>query len=65
MELTDYIRILRKNWIIIVVATVLGIGAAAGYTLTRTPTYESASTVFVSSQAGTSIAENGRWRPGR
>ncbi len=57
MELTDYIRILRKNWLIIVLATLLGVGAAAGYSLTRTPMYESQSTVFVSSQSGTSIAE--------
>lgn len=57
MDLTDYIRILRKSWIIILIAGLLGVGAAAGYTLTRTPVYQSASTVFVSSQAGTSIAE--------
>lgn len=57
MELTDYIRILRKNWLIIVLATVLGVGAAAGYSLTRTPTYEAQSTVFVSSQTGTTIQE--------
>ena len=30
MELTDYIRILRKNWLIIVIATLLGVGVAAG-----------------------------------
>ncbi|MFE1645843.1 polysaccharide biosynthesis tyrosine autokinase [Microbacterium sp. P01] len=57
MELSDYIRILRKNWLIIVIATLLGVGAAAGYSLTRTPQYEASSTVFVSSQAGGTIAE--------
>ena len=57
MELTDYIRILRKNWIIIVLATLLGVGAAAGYSLTRTPMYEAQSTVFVSTQAGGTIGE--------
>ncbi|NYF15542.1 capsular exopolysaccharide synthesis family protein [Microbacterium sp. AK009] len=57
MELIDYIRILRKNWLIIVVATLLGIGVAATYSLTRTPQYETQSTVFVSSQSGTSIQE--------
>lgn len=57
MELTDYIRILRKNWLIIVVAALLGVGIAATYSLTRTPMYEAQSTVFVSSQSGTSIQE--------
>lgn len=57
MELTDYIRILRKNWLIIVVATLLGVGVAAGWSLTRTPQYEASSTVFVSSQAGGTIGE--------
>ncbi|MBB2975543.1 capsular exopolysaccharide synthesis family protein [Microbacterium endophyticum] len=57
MELTDYIRILRKNWLIIVIATLVGIGAAAGYSLTRTPMYEASSTVFVSAQGGASISE--------
>ena len=57
MELSDYIRILRKNWVIIVVATLVGVGAAAAYSLTRTPTYESSSTVFVSTQTSGSVAE--------
>jgi capsular exopolysaccharide synthesis family protein len=57
MELTDYIRILRKNWLIIVVVTLLGLGAAGLYSLTRTPLYEAESTVFVSTQAGSSIGE--------
>jgi capsular exopolysaccharide synthesis family protein len=57
MELTDYIRILRKNWLIIVVATLLGVGIAAVWSLTRTPMYQAQSTVFVSTQAGSSITE--------
>ena len=57
MELTDYIRILRKNWLIIVVATLLGIGVAALWSLTRTPEYEAQSTVFVSTQAGGTVQE--------
>ena len=57
MELSDYIRILRKNWLVIVVLTLVGLGAAAAYSLTRTPIYESSSTVFVSTQAGGTAAE--------
>jgi capsular exopolysaccharide synthesis family protein len=57
MELTDYLRILRKNWLVIVLATLLGIGIAALYSLTRTPLYEAQSTVFVSTQSSGTIAE--------
>lgn len=52
MELSDYIRVLRKNWLIIVVLTLVGLGAAAAYSLTRTPVYESSSSVAVSTQTG-------------
>jgi len=57
MELSDYIRVLRKNWLVILVLTVVGLGAATAYTLTRTPTYESSSTIFVSTQGGSTTAE--------
>lgn len=57
MELHDYIRILRKSWLLIVVATLLGVGIAAAYSLTRTPQYEASSTVAVSTQGSGSVAE--------
>lgn len=57
MDLGDYIRILRKNWPVVSALLVLGFAASAGYTLTRTPTYESSSTIFVSTQGGTTTAE--------
>ncbi len=57
MELSDYIRVLRKNWLVILLLTVVGLGAATAYTLTRTPTYESSSTIFVSTQGGGTTAE--------
>ncbi|MGK0716083.1 polysaccharide biosynthesis tyrosine autokinase [Leucobacter sp. W1153] len=57
MELRDYIRVLRKNWLLIVVITLIGVGAAAAYSLTRTPLYESTSKVFVSAQGTQSVAE--------
>ena len=52
MELRDYLHVLRKNWLIILALTLVGIGAAAAYSLTRTPLYQSESSVFVSTQAG-------------
>ncbi|MGP3535778.1 polysaccharide biosynthesis tyrosine autokinase [Microbacterium sp. RD1] len=57
MELSDYIRILRKNWLVIVATTLIGIAVAAGYSLTRTPMFEASSRVFVSTQAGGTVAE--------
>ncbi len=57
MELSDYVRILRKNWLVIVIVTLLGIGAAGVYSLTRTPQFEAASTVFVSTQSSDSIQD--------
>lgn len=57
MELSDYIRILRKNWLIIVVLTLVGIGIAAVFSLTRTPLYEAESKVAISTQTGSSIGE--------
>ncbi len=57
MELSDHIRILRKNWLVIVMLTFLGLGVVAVFTLTRTPIYQSSSTVFVSTQTGGTAAE--------
>lgn len=57
MELSDYIRILRKNWLIIIVATLVGIGVAAAFSLSRTPQYAASSTIAVSTQGSGSVAE--------
>jgi succinoglycan biosynthesis transport protein ExoP len=48
VELRDYIRILHKNWIIILVLTVLGGAIGAGYSATQTPTYQSTTQLYVS-----------------
>jgi capsular exopolysaccharide synthesis family protein len=57
MELSDYIRVLRKSWLIIIAAALVGVAAAAAYSLTRTPIYASESQVFVSTQGGGTIGE--------
>lgn len=57
MELSDYLRILRKNWALILIAALIGVSAAAAYSLTRTPQYESKSVVFVQSQAGSTVSD--------
>jgi capsular exopolysaccharide synthesis family protein len=57
MELSDYIRVLRKNWLLIMMLALLGLGTATTYSLTRSPIFESSSTVFVSTQAGSTAAD--------
>lgn len=57
MELRDYIRILRKGWLLIVLFCLVGIGVAAAYSLTITPQYSSSSKVFVSTSSGESVSE--------
>lgn len=57
MELRDYIRILRKSWILITAMTLLGIAAAAGYSLLQTPLYSATSKVFVSTQSGGTVSD--------
>ena len=57
MELRDYIRILRKSWVLIVLFTLVGVGAAAAYSLTLTPNYSATAKVFVSTQGAGSTSE--------
>lgn len=57
MELRDYIRILRKSWVFIVLLTLIGVGSAAAYSLAQTPTYSASSKVFVSTSSGQSVTD--------
>lgn len=57
MELRDYIRILRKGWILIALLTLLGVAAAATYSILQTAQYSSTSKVFVSTSGGESVSD--------
>lgn len=57
MELRDYIRILRKSWVLILLLTLVGIGAASAYSIAQTPKYSATSKVFVSTQNGGTTSE--------
>lgn len=57
VELRDYIRILRKSWIVIVISTLVGVAAAAGYSLLQKPEFAASSKVFVSTSAGQSVTD--------
>ena len=50
MEIRDYIRILRKSWILIVCLVLAGVAAAAVASLLATPKYQAQTSLFVSVQ---------------
>ena len=57
MELRDYIRILRKSWLLILVTVIVGLGVAAAWSFTRTPLYEARSEVFVSTESSSTVTD--------
>ncbi|MBO9578333.1 MAG: polysaccharide biosynthesis tyrosine autokinase [Microbacteriaceae bacterium] len=57
MELRDYIRVLRKRWVLVVALTLVGVAAAAVASLLMTPKYQARTLSFVSVQNGGSITE--------
>ncbi|PRY64665.1 capsular exopolysaccharide synthesis family protein [Glaciihabitans tibetensis] len=57
MELRDYVRILRKRWLAIVAAVLLGVAVAAAATLVSTPRYEANTLVYVQVQSSGSIGD--------
>lgn len=57
MELRDYISVLRKGWAFILVLALLGVAAAAGYSLVKKPVYAASAQVFVSTQTSGSASD--------
>jgi capsular exopolysaccharide synthesis family protein len=57
LELSDYLRILRRNWITIVACTVLGLLIAGAITLSIKPTYTAQTKLFVATQSGGTVSE--------
>jgi len=57
VELRDYIRVLRKGWILILALALVGVAAAAGYSIISTPEYQATSKVFVSTQGSDSVQD--------
>lgn len=54
MELRDYLRILHRNWILILALTILGGAGAFGYSLIQTPSYEANTQLYVSVRSDSS-----------
>lgn len=57
MELADYLRILRKSWILILLLALVSVAAAATYSILQTPLYSAESKVFVSTESGGTTSE--------
>ena len=57
MELQDYLTVLRKRWVSILVIAGLAVGAGVAGTFVVTPTYEARSQVFVSVRTGSTTSD--------
>jgi polysaccharide biosynthesis transport protein len=57
VELRDYLAILRKRWVSILVITTISVASAVTFSLLATPTYQARSQVFVSLRTGGSTAD--------
>jgi len=52
LELRDYVRILHKHWVLIVACLLLGVAAAAAYSIVVTPNYVATTELYVSVRSG-------------
>jgi succinoglycan biosynthesis transport protein ExoP len=57
VDLSDYLRVLRKRWIVIATATLLGLAGAAAVTILSTPIYQASTLVYVQVQSSGSVGE--------
>ena len=57
MELRDYIRILRRNWIIIVALSLIGLLAAGAFSVLSKPVYSAKTQLFVATQNSGSVQD--------
>jgi capsular exopolysaccharide synthesis family protein len=57
VDLRDYIRVLRKEWVLIAVLALVGIAVASAYSLVKSPEYTTSSQVFVSTQSSDTVQD--------
>ncbi|WP_082874588.1 polysaccharide biosynthesis tyrosine autokinase [Arthrobacter sp. OY3WO11] len=57
MEIIDYLRVLRRNWVLIVASTLLGLLVAGAAAMVSTPTYTARTQLFVATQNSGSVLE--------
>lgn len=57
MELSDYLRVFRRNWITVAASVLLGVFIAAAASLIAQPTYSAKTQLFVAIQSSGSVTE--------
>jgi succinoglycan biosynthesis transport protein ExoP len=57
VDFLEYARLLRRHWLIVALAMVLGVGAGLLLTLVQTPSYRATTEVFISTQASDSSSD--------
>jgi len=57
LELKDYLHVLRRNWIVILAAVLLGVLVAGAISLAVKPNYKSETKLFVALQDSSSVSE--------
>lgn len=58
MELRDYLRVIRRRWLSIVVVALVVVGTAAALTYSATPQYQSTARLFITTQATDTASES-------
>jgi succinoglycan biosynthesis transport protein ExoP len=56
VTIQDYLRVLREQWLVVLIAVVLGLAGAAAAFFVRPPEYTARLTMYVSSQGGDSTS---------
>jgi len=57
MDIRDYVRALRRNWIAIILMTAVGLGAAYGWAKIQTPVYEASISGLVQTRPKADVQE--------
>lgn len=57
MTVRDYLSIIRKRWIVLVLAILVGGGVGAAVSYTATPLYQSSAKVYFGVQSGGTAAD--------
>lgn len=57
MDLTDYLRVLRKHWVSVIATLVVGLGVALLACILMTPVYSASARVFLTVDSGASAGE--------
>ena len=57
MDIHDYLRILRKSWVLILALILLGIAAGSLVSILTTPSYQATTKVFISVQSGGTVSD--------